>query len=66
VSVHLAVLVPFGAGRRVVSRALGVQASVYNVNAKNWIALLRICGGYRTLSEGEKATLAEIAQRLGG
>jgi hypothetical protein len=23
----------------VVSRALGVQASVYNVNAKNWIAL---------------------------
>jgi len=37
-SVHLAVLVPFGAGRKVASRALGVQASVYNVNAKNWIA----------------------------
>jgi hypothetical protein len=28
--------------------ALGVQATVYNMNATNWICALRNCGGYRT------------------
>jgi len=28
--------------------ALGVQATVYNMNARNWIAPSENCGGYRT------------------